>query len=114
MQTREKKLDSYDVVKNAIIALSGDHNALSAKGDFLIEATVNGRQVFRDVAQCFFVMDSNEAKVSIYWEEAGLFDYKRVGLYGQMSTNFYCVQQLSAGVIRMACPGCEIHINLKV
>ena len=75
--------------------------AAFAQGSFNVTAEVQGEEIFDGPVECVLTADEREGKISIYWEEAGLEDYRSRGLYGQASTNYQLLKKEPGGVLRI-------------
>jgi len=115
MLPERKRQDGFTILKEVIYEITGDSNLNVVQRDVVVEAMVNGAEIFHGQVNCYFQIDHFEAKISVYWEQAGLRDYKEAGLFGQMSTNFQAVKKLPGGILQItgADAGYAIHINYK-
>jgi hypothetical protein len=82
--------------------INGARGAPFAQGSFHVTAEVGGNAIFDGSVECVITADEREGKISIYWEEAGLEDYRSRGLYGQASTNYQLLKKDPGGVLRIS------------
>jgi hypothetical protein len=76
-----------------------EYEGNSVRGEFYVTAMVNSKVVFEDFATCEFTVGTADARVYVYWEEAGFENYKKAGLFGYMSANYQKIEKLPGGVM---------------
>ncbi|HCM0916304.1 TPA: hypothetical protein N2817_004515 [Vibrio parahaemolyticus] len=79
-----------------IKTLSDDRNASSYKGGFYITAQVGGKtKVSNEYIECMLVKHHDRADVSVFWEDHGFKNYRDMGLFGLMNSNYFSINILS-------------------
>lgn len=74
--------------------LAGNLNAQTVQGKFVVSAKVNDELIVdRDKIECIFTIQFDSVEISVYWEESGYKNYRRLGLYGLMSTKWQEVKR---------------------
>jgi len=98
MLDMKSSIASTDAVRDAIWILTGDRSERYVEARATITATVNNRQVI--TGEAFNISLSfdgtNYAAINIFWEESGFKNYKDLGLYGTMSTQYQRVASSGA------------------
>ncbi len=66
----------------------------------IVTALVNNELIVdAESIECHFQIEKNYSIVNIYWEESGYKHYRKLGLYGQMRTDYQLVTSQGAGHI---------------
>ncbi|WP_219953064.1 hypothetical protein [Dickeya zeae] len=91
MLDSKKSALSTSVIINVIKEITGDTNYTDFIG--IITATVNGKlKINQEKIQVYLTNSRpNYALIDIIWEEGGYRNYKDLGLFGRMSTQWQCV-----------------------
>lgn len=101
MLTQGEKLSGYADLKEVISEVTSESSFTYAQDDFEVHALVNGARVFFGTANCEFQIDHHDGKVSVYWEDAGLENFKEKGLFGRMSTGYQRIKKLPEDVLEI-------------
>lgn len=102
MPSQIERENGCKAIREIIREIAQDPNRVSAQAKFRVSAEVAGKTVFDDYAECFFVIDHDDGKVSIYWEGAGFPDYKSRGLFGQMKAHYQTIKMLRSGILSIS------------
>jgi hypothetical protein len=87
-------------VKEAIAKIHNKPNEVVAMKKCIVTATVNDELIIdSEVIECHFQIETNYSVINIYWEEAGYKLYQKLGLYGQMRTDYQFVKDIGPNQI---------------
>lgn len=80
-------------VKNVISYIRNATHQVIAIRECIVTAVVNNVVVVdSDVIRCQFQIETNFSVIYIYWEEYGYKNYRQLGLYGQMRTDYQLIK----------------------
>ena len=90
----EENVEGIATVRKAIKYLTNDSNRDTVTHECTITATVNGELLIdSEIMKCNFIIDYDGARVSVFWEDYGYKNYKKLGLFGQMSTQWQPIKE---------------------
>jgi hypothetical protein len=114
MLSSDEQVDGNRLMLKLIKELAGNNNALVASGKFVISAKVRGELIIDDeLFECQFTKKLDTVNMSVYWEEGGYRNYKALGLFGLMETNWQKVRRKD-GVLYIENPGKSYELRIKL
>jgi hypothetical protein len=107
----KKSSDSTTVVLNVIRELTCDTTYANFKG--IVTANVNGTKIIDKEEFDVHLTNSrpNYALIDIMWEECGYKAYKKLGLYGRMSTQYQVVKKGKGQSFKITSDEYEIDVE---
>lgn len=105
--------EGTEAVKEAIWELNGYRNHRAADAIVVVSAWVKGRQVIeKENIRAGFQFDgTNYATIYIYWEEYGHENYRDMGLYGSVKTQYNIVKKAGPRSLAIHDPNYQITIE---
>ncbi len=90
MSNARRSSESTYAVNDLICAMTGHRDTGYYSGMATVSADVNGSTVVdhQDIEVIVKFDGTNYSTINIYWEEHGYKNYRALGLYGQMSTQY--------------------------
>ena len=108
-----KSSDSTIVILNVIRELTGD--TTYAEFDATVSAKINGEKKIDGETIRIYLTNSrpNFALIDIVWEDFGYRNYKDMGLFGRMSTQWQEVKKIKAKTFRVFGGSYEIDVDYQ-
>ena len=105
--------EGTEAVKEAIGELNGHRNRNAAEAVVVVSAWVKDRQVIdkHNIKAGFTFDGTNYATIHIYWEECGYKNYRDMGLYGSIKTQYNIVKQAGPRSLAIHDPNYKIMIE---
>ncbi|MBI6949456.1 hypothetical protein [Pseudomonas koreensis] len=105
-----KSSESTSVIISAIREITGDTNHAYFTGT--VSAKINGRSRITSEKITVHLTNSrpNFATIDIMWEDCGYKNYREMGLYGRMTTQWYEASSISDRSISLFNESIEIEI----
>lgn len=111
MASAHNSSKSAAVLIDVIRELSGSTRYASTEAT--VSATIDGKlKIDSDIIRVILVNgDPNFAQIDIFWEDYGYKNYKDMGLFGRMNTQYQSVEKVAGRVFRITGDNYQIDIG---